>query len=120
MRAEAKVLHGLTSVLRTTQQQGVRAGGRTESKLVQGQDLTASLLNASTGGGRHAEGSNGQLGDRQQAVVIGHRANDDNGLVLVLLVQVGHDAGQGDRRTVDPGHEQTAQHHLVEVGIGTA
>jgi hypothetical protein len=55
---EAEVLHGLTGVLRATEEEGVGTGGSAESKLIQSQGLTASLLNASASGGSETEGSN--------------------------------------------------------------
>lgn len=119
VRAKAEVLDGFTSVLRSTEQQSVGASGSTQGKLVEGENLTASLLNSCTGGGSEAKRGDGQLGDSQQTVVVCDSSNNDDGLSLLGLVQVGDDARQGDGGTVDLGHEQSAKDDLVEVGVGT-
>lgn len=120
VRAKAEVLDGLTSVLGATEEEGVSPGGRAERKLVQGQHLTAGLLDPGSGGGGEAEGRDRELGDGQDAVVIGNGADDDDGLALVGFGGVLDDAGERDGRAVDPGHEQAAQHDFVEVGISAA
>ena len=98
----AEVLDGLTRVLRTTEEDGVGTGGEAGGDLVDGEDLTTGLLDAGTSRRSEAEGSDGELGELQQAVVVGDGANDDNGLALVLLARVlvgssGDDLGQADR-----------------------
>lgn len=116
---EAEVLDGLTAVLGSTEDQGVASGGGTESKLVQGDGLTTSSDNAGTGGGSEAEGGNGGLGEGQETVVIGDGADDDDG-ALLLLAKVGNNAGEGNGRAVDLGHEKSSENNLVESGIGSA
>ena len=116
---EAEVLDGLTGVLGATEDQGVAAGGGTQSKLVQGDGLTAGGDDAGTGGGGESQGSDGDLGEGQQTVVVGDGADNNDGALLTLLVDVGNNAAQGDGRTVDLGHEQAAQDDLVEGRIGT-
>lgn len=120
VRAKAEVLDGLTSILGATEEKGVGPGGRAERKLVQGQHLTAGLLDPGSGGGSEAEGRDRELGDGQDAVVIGNGADDDDSLALVGFGGVLDDAGERDGRAVDPGHEQAAQHDFVEVGISAA
>lgn len=100
--SEAKVLDSLTRVLGTTEKEGVGASGEAGGNLVDGEDLTASLLDAGTSRSSDAESGDGELGELQQAVVIGNGADNDNGLALVLLggVLVGsgrNDLGQADR-----------------------
>jgi hypothetical protein len=119
VRAKAKVFDGFAGVLGSTEQKGVGSGGSAKSKLVEGEDLTSGLLNASTGGSSEAERSNGQLGDGQQTVVIGDSSNNNDGLSLLGLAHVGEDTRQGDRWAVNPGHEKSAKDNLVEVGVGT-
>lgn len=116
---EAEVLDSLTGVLGATQQQGVGAGGPLEGELIEGLGRATSSQDASAGGGGEAQGSDVHLGDLEQAGVIGDGADDDNGLLLVML-EVGVDAREGDGRAVHAGHEQTAQDDLVEGSIGTA
>lgn len=120
VRAHAKVLDGLTGVLGTTENQSVAASGSTESKLIQGDGLAAGGDNAGTGRGSEAESGNSDLGEGQQTVVVGDGANDNNGALLTLLVDVGNNAGERDRRTVDLGHEETAENNLVERSVGAA
>ena len=62
MWAETKMLNGLTGVLGTTEEESVGAGWRPQSKLVNGESLTTSLLDAGTGSGCEAESGNGELG----------------------------------------------------------
>lgn len=117
---EAEVLHGLAGVLGTTEEQGVGTGRGAEGKLIQSQGLTTGLLNAGASGSGETESGNRQLGNVQQAVVIGDGTDHDNGLALLSLANVGNSAGQGNRGAVDSGHEQATEDGLVEVGLGTA
>lgn len=109
MRAEAEVLDGLTSVLRATEEDDVRASGRAHGELVECEAFTASLLNASAGSRGEAEGADGHLRDLIEAVVVGDWADDSADLALVgwAGVLVGGDAddlGEGnwwsDQRSV--------------------
>jgi hypothetical protein len=117
VRAETEVLDSLTGVLGTTEDQGVAASGSTESKLIEGDSLTAGSKDASTGGGSEAERSDGELGADQHAVVVGDGADNDDG-ALVILGDVGCNAGEGDGRAVGLRHKQAAEDDLVEVGVG--
>lgn len=120
VRAETEVLNSLTGVLGATEEQGVGTGRGTQSKLVQGEGLTTGLLDTGTSGSGEAQGSNGQLGDVQETVVVGDGADDNDGLALLGLGDVGSDARERDGGTVDARHEETAENSLVEVGLGTA
>lgn len=116
--AEAEVLDSLTSVLGTTKDQGVGASGGTEGELVESDGLTASGENAGAGGGSESESGDGELGNRQETVVVGHGAHNDDD-ALLLLASVRDDAAQRDRGAVDLGRKQAAQNDLVEAGVGT-
>ena len=120
MRTEAEVLHGLTGVLGSTEEQSVGTGRGAESKLVESQSLTTGLLNASAGSSGETEGSNRQLGDGQKAVVVGDGADNDDSLALLCLTDVGNSARKGNRGAVDSRHEETTEDGLVEVGLGAA
>ena len=114
--AHAEVLHSLTGVALATEEDGVRAGGRAESELVEGQSLAASLENALLGRLGEAQGGSSQLGDLKQTDIIGDGADNDDGLSLAVdsagsLLQ---DAGEGDRRAVDLGEEQAVEDGLAE------
>lgn len=122
---EAEVLDGLTGVLGSTEEQSVGTGGETGGNLVDGESLTASLLNAGAGRGGEAHGSDGELRELEKAVVIGDGADNDNGLALVglrvgLVGGGGDDLGERDGRAVDLGHHKTAEDNLVEGRIGAA
>lgn len=114
------MLDSLARVLGAAEQEGVGTGGLLESQLVEGDDLTAGRGDAGTGGGSDAESSNLDLGDRQETVVVGDGANNDDGLLLIAVLEVGRDAGQRDGGAVDAAHEQAAQDHLVEGRISAA
>lgn len=114
---EAEVLHGLTGVLGSTEDQSVGTSGGTEGQLVEGDGLTTGSNDASTGGSGEAEGSDGELGEGEHAVVVGDGADNDDGALLVLG-GVANNAGKRNRGTVNLGHKQAAEDDLVEVGVG--
>lgn len=123
MGTEAKVLDGLTGVLGSTEENGVGTGRCAHGQLVECEALTTSSGDPGTGGGSESERGNRDLGDLEQTVVVSDAGDCDNGLALVLgsSVLVGDgcdDLGEGDRRTVDLAHHQSAENSLVEVGIG--
>ena len=117
MGTEAEVLDGLTGVLGTAEDQGVGTSGGTGGQLIEGDGLTTGSDDASAGGGGEAEGSDGELGAHEHAVVVGDGTDNDDGALLALGVGVGGDAGEGDGRAVDLGHKQAAEHDLVEAGV---
>lgn len=118
---EAEVLDGLTGLLGAAQEQGVSTRGLLQSKLVQGEGTAAGSGQAGTGSGGEAQGSDLDLGDGQQAVVVGDGADNDNGLLgAVTVAGVGSNARQRDGRAVDARHKEAAQDDLVEGSIGTA
>ena len=118
--AHAEVLVRLTGILGSTEDQSVASSRGAESQLVQGDRLTAGSNDASAGSSGKPESSDSRLGESEQAVVISDSAHDDNGALLLLLVDVGNYTGQRDRRAVDLRHEQAAEHDLVEGSIGSA
>lgn len=75
MGTEAEVLDGLTGVLGTTEEDGVGASGEPGSDLIDGEGLTSSLLDAGTSRGSEAEGSDGELGELKETVVVGDGAD---------------------------------------------
>jgi len=64
---EAKVLDGLTSILRSPQENCVRTCGSAQRELVEGKTFAAGIDNASASGTGEAKGGNGQLGDFEEA-----------------------------------------------------
>lgn len=117
MGSKAKVLHGLSRVLGSTEEKSVGSGGRPKSQLIQGQCLTTGLLDPSPSSSSEAKSSDGQLGHCQEAVVIGDRSDNDDSLSLVRLSDVRDDTRERNRRAVDPRHKQTTEHDFVEVGV---
>lgn len=114
------MLNRLPRILWPTEQQGVGTGRSPHGQLVQSQNLTTGLLDPGPGGVCDPESSDGELGDCEEAVVVGDGPDDDDGLVLVLVSGAfvlcdGYDAGNGDGGSVDAGHEETAEDDLVEV-----
>lgn len=114
---ESKVLHSLASILGSTEKKSVGSGGRPKSQLIQGQCLTTGLLDPGSGSSGESKSSDGQLGNSQEAVVIGDRSDNDDSLSLVRLGDVRDDTRERDRRAVDPRHKKTTQHDFVEVGV---
>lgn len=120
VRTEAEVLHSLTGVLGTAEEQGVGTGGGTEGKLVQSKDLATGLLNASASSGGDTQSSERQLGDGQKAVIISNGSDHNDGLALVGLVDVRGNTRNRNRGAVDARHEEAAENSLVEVGLRAA
>lgn len=116
---EAEVLDGLTVVLGATQEQGVGTGGLLKSELVEGQGAAAGGQDARAGGGGEPQGGDLDLGDLEQAVVVGDGADHNDRLLVITVLKVGLDARQGDGRAVDAGGKEAAQDNLVEGGVGT-
>lgn len=116
----AEVLNSLSGVLRSTEEEGVASGRSAESQLIQGEDLTTGGQDAGAGSGGEAESRNAELGDGQETVVVGDGADDDDGLVVGLLGDVGDDPGERHGGPVDAGHEEAAEDDLVEGGLGAA
>ncbi|KAI9373128.1 hypothetical protein BJX61DRAFT_533379 [Aspergillus egyptiacus] len=108
--SEAEVLHSFPSILGAAEEECVCSSWCPESELVQSQSLTTSLLNASSGGGSEAK----------ETVVVGNGADDDNSLALVGVRHIRNDARKRDRRAVNTGHKEPAQHYLVEVRFRAA
>lgn len=116
---EAEVLDGLTVVLGATQEQGVGTCGLLKSELVEGQGAAAGGQDARAGGGGETQGGDLDLGDLEQAVVVGDGADHDDRLLVIAVLKVGLDARQGDGRAVDAGGKEAAQDNLVEGRVGT-
>jgi len=118
--AETEVLESLAGVLGATEKEGVGTSGLLEGELVEGDGLAAGSGDAGTGGGGEAESRNVHLGDDEEAVVIGDGANNDDGLVLVAVLEVGGNARERHGGAVDARHEQAAEDNLVEGSISAA
>ena len=122
---KAEVLDGLTGVLGATEEEGVGTGRGAHGQLINGQGLTTSGDDAGAGSGGVAEGSDRELGELKETVVVSDGADQDDGLALVSLAGVlvgssGDDLGEGHGRAVDLAHVQTAENSGVELAVGTA
>jgi hypothetical protein len=117
---EAKVLDSLTGVLGATEEEGVGTGGLLKSELVEGEGLAAGGLESGAGSGGETEGRNVDLGNLEEAVVVGDSADNNNGLLLVAVLDVGRNAREGDGMAVDAAHEQAAEDDLVKGRIRAA
>lgn len=117
---KAEMPDGLTGVLGTAEEEGVGASGFLEGKLVESESLASGSENARAGRSCEAEGSDVQLGDLEETVVVGDGANNDDGLLLVAVLDVGRNARERHGGTVDAAHKQPAEDNLVEGRVGTA
>lgn len=79
--AHSEVLDGFPGSPLSSQKDGVCAGGRTESELVESQDLTASVENALLRTTGESEGSDRQLGDLLQPNIVGDGSNLNNNFI---------------------------------------
>ena len=125
MRPKAKMLDRLPRILRAPQQQRVRARRSPHGQLIERQTLPSSSLDPGARRGREAQGGDGELGDGEQAVVVGDGADDDDGFLggggfVGWVDGHGDDAGEGDGGAVDAGHEEAAEDDFVEGGVGAA
>ena len=114
VRTHTEVLDGFTGVPLAAEKDSVRAGRRTERKLVEGEDLTTSLEDALLGGGGDTEGGDRQLGDLKQTDVVGDGANGDNdlGVTVGRIRSLLDNAGKGNGGAVGLGEEETVEDGL--------
>ena len=87
--------------------------------MIQGQSLSSSSQDAGTSSGSESESGNTDLGDGQEAVVISNGTDNHNG-ALILLAKVRNDTGDRDGRSVNAGHEKSAEDDLVEGRLSSA
>lgn len=113
------MLHRFTRVLRPTEKDGVGSSGGGEGKLIKGDDFTTGFQDASTGGFCDAQSANAELGDIVETDIVGDGAHDDGGLAFLALHEV-CELGEGERRSVDLGHEEASENDLVEIAVGAA
>ena len=114
VRAHTEVLDSLTGVLLATEKDGVRAGRGTERKLVEREDLTASIKDALLRAASEAEGDDAQLRYGLQADVVRDGADNNDGFRLRIgcALSLLDDFGERDRWAVNLGLEETLQDDL--------
>ncbi|GMR48628.1 hypothetical protein PMAYCL1PPCAC_18823, partial [Pristionchus mayeri] len=112
---------GFASLAGTLDEEGVLSLGGASCELVDGDDLASGLENTGTSRIGDAESGNGDLGNLEDALVIGDGGKRNNDLVLISgLSQIARDAGNRERSAVLAGHEQASEHNLVELGSSTS
>lgn len=112
------MLDSLARAALSADQDGVGALGSTESKLVKGEALAAGGRDAGAGSLGEAEGADGELGNLDEADIVGDGSDEDGGLFLLALHEV-CETRERQRRVVDAGHEQPLEDDLVELGTSS-
>merc|ERR1719189_2884974 len=80
---------------------------------------TSSLQNSLPSLLSHSEGAHRHLRDIKDPDIVGDGPNTDSNLVSVAsLLHIAGQSGDGERRPVDLGHEESPQDDLVELGLG--
>jgi len=108
------MLDSLTGVLWSSEEKSVASSWCSQGQLIKSQNLSTSSQNACASGSGEAQGSNADLWNSQETVVIGNGSNDDDGLVVGLLGCVRNNSGERHWRSVDARHEQATKDDLVE------
>jgi len=80
--SHAEVLDSLTSVLWSSEQEGVASGWGTEGQLIQSQGFSSTGHDTSAGCGSESQSSDAELGNGQETVVIRDSANYNYSLVV--------------------------------------
>ena len=116
------MLDSLTGVPLTPQEQSVRPSRCTKCELIQGQDFTTSVQDPLLCPAGESEGGDGELWEGGEADVVGNGANGDNNLTLVggTCRDLFGNAGEGDGRTIDFGHEESLENDCVKVCVRAA
>jgi len=114
------VTHRLASEARSSEENTARPSWELLSELIEGDNLTTVGQDASTGTLGDTEGAQLEaLRALEHANIVGD-GSDNHGHLAVLATHELGELGQGKRRAVHAGHEQTLQDDGVEVGLGAA
>ena len=110
-------LSGLSGAL---EKDGVASGRSSESKLIESQALATVVLDSSSSSLGELERTDLQaLGRLSHSLVIGDGANDDGDLLLVVL-HVHVQLGDGQRRSVGSGHAKSLEDGVGELGAASS
>lgn len=122
MGTKAKALDLLPGFLGTTEKESVLSSGRSESKLVEGDNFTSGLDDSLTSTRGDAESGNGDLGEvRKNTNIIGNGADNDNNLLSVTLgFDSLLDTSDRHRRSVSLAQKQSAEDDRIELGVSSA
>jgi len=116
----AKVSVGLSSLLWTSDENGISTGWVSGSQLVESDCLTTVLLDGVSGTGSESQSGDGSLRERVQSQVIGDSTdNDDSLLCGTGLLKSSGNLGNRNWLSVGLGQEQKSQDDLVEWCIST-
>lgn len=120
VRTHSEMFDRLSRILGSAQQDAVAACGCTQSQLVDRERLATGLFDASAGRGGKSECRDAQLGHGEEADVIGHGPNDDEGFGgLGGARSMCGQAREGEGWAVDARHEEASEHDFVECGVRT-
>merc|ERR1712216_982633 len=105
----------------STEERAARAGGVQLCQLIESEDLTTVVHDASTSRLGDTEGTEPDtLGGLEHAHIIGDGThNNHHGAFLLVLAET-RDLGQRERWAVHAAHEKPLQDDFVEVGLDTA
>merc|ERR1719278_2105258 len=114
----SEVLDGLALLAGSLHEHRVLPGWSPDGELVEGHDLSSSLQDSLPSLLSHPEGAHRHLGDVKDPDIVGDGAHTDSNLFGVAsLLHVAGQSGDGERRPVDLGHEESPQDDLVELGV---
>ena len=126
MRPKPKMLHRLSRILRSPQQQSITPRRMSHRQLIQRQALAPGLFNPRTSSSGEVESRDGEFGDSEKTSVVCDGADDDESAVRGSEFFAGAaggehgQAGEGHGGAVDAGHEEAAEDNFVEGGVGAA
>jgi len=120
LEGSTEVLDGLPDVPLSPQQNGVATGRSPQSELVQGQDLSTVGDDSVPSRSGEGEGSDGELGNLGETLVVEDLSNNDDGLGVLGVLTLGllDDTRDGNGGSVDPGHKQPLEDGPVEPRVG--
>lgn len=114
------MLEGL-SVLVGSEEVDLLAFGSLHNELVEGEALTTSGGDASTGSLGESKSGDSHLRDSEDSLIIGDGGNDNGGLTLIRLLLVMLDElRERKRRSVHSGGDKSSEDRLVEVRAGSS
>lgn len=117
----SKMLDRLTGIPLPPQQYGSRTGGCTQSQLIKRECLSTRVQDALLGTSGESEGGNGEFWELDETNVVCDSADDDDSLFFrVARKNLFCNARKRDWGTVDLGHVQSFEDHLVKRCIGAS
>merc|ERR1719318_2208039 len=119
-RCLSEVSVGFAGCAGTLHDDSVLSLGGLHCQLVEGHDLSTSLQHASTCTLGHVQATDLQLRQIQNAHIIRNCADDHSNLIFTArLLHVTHNTSNRHGWSVSLAHEESLQHDLVKLRIGT-